>query len=204
MSQRKRTKHIDLAHMRKAFSLKPLAVGVAGVMMTGCADNRQDATIYASLDECKSANPDAAAKCDAAYQTAVEEAERTSPRFSTANDCEYEFGTNQCRQVETSSGSFFMPFMAGFMVSNLLNQRPYYSQPLYTSFSRNSPFRSRWVTANGQVFDGDIRKRNYKVSPSVYKAKPTVTRTMSRGGFGSSVRAKSSWGSSSRAGGWGG
>ena len=96
-----------------------------------------------------------------------------------------------------------MPFMAGFMVSQLLSPRPYYSQPIYTSYSPYSPFRSKWVTADGYVFDGDIRKRNYKVSPSVYKPKPTVTRTVSRGGFGSSVRAKSSWGSSSRSGSWG-
>jgi uncharacterized protein YgiB involved in biofilm formation len=54
------------------------------------------------------------------------------------------------------------------------------------------------------VFDGDIRKRNYRVNKDVYKPKPTVNRTMKRGGFGSSVRAKSSWGSSGRKGGWGG
>ena len=94
-------------------------------------------------------------------------------------------------------------FLTGFMVSQLLSPRPYYSQPIYTSYSPYSPFRSKWVTADGYVFDGDIRKRNYKVSPSVYKPKPTVTRTVSRGGFGSSVRAKSSWGSSSRSGSWG-
>ena len=106
--------------------------------------------------------------------------------------------------VNNSSGSFFMPFMAGYMVSSLLSPNRYYSQPLYTSYSYNSPFRSRWITADGYVFDGDIRKRKYRVNKDVYKPKPTVNRTMKRGGFGSSVRAKSSWGSSSRKGGWGG
>lgn len=204
MTQQKRTKQINLRQMRKAFALKPLAVGIAGVFVTACADDLQDAQIYTSLDECKRDFPDAIERCEAAYETAVEEASRTSPRFGSEYDCEYEFGANQCRYVETNNGSFFMPFMAGFMVSQLLSPKRYYSQPLYTSYSPYSSFRSRWVTADGNVFDGDIRKRNYRVRPDVYKPKPTVTRTMSRGGFGSSVRAKSSWGSSSRSGGWGG
>lgn len=199
----KRSHHIDLKRMRKAFSLKPLAVGVAGIMASGCADDRQEAQIYTSVQDCKNDMPDAIAECEAAYQKAQEEALRTSPRFNSEYDCEYEFGPNQCRQVQSNGGSFFMPFMAGFMVSQLLSPGPYYSQPMYTSYSRYSPFRSRWITADGYVFDGDIRKRNYRVKPSVYKPKPTVTRTVSRGGFGSSVRAKSSWGSSSRSGSWG-
>ena len=200
----KRTKHINLNSMRKGFNVKPLALGVASVILSGCGGEKEDATIYTSLEDCKQDFPDAVERCEAAYQTAVDEAMRTSPRFSSEYDCEYEFGPNQCQYVNNSSGSFFMPFMAGYMVSSLLSPSRYYSQPLYTSYSYNSPFRSRWVTADGYVFDGDIRKRKYRVNKSVYKPKPTVNRTMKRGGFGSSVRAKSSWGSSSRKGGWGG
>ena len=200
----KRTKHINLNSMRKGFNVKPLALGVASVILSGCGGEKEDATIYTSLEDCKQDFPDAVERCEAAYQTAVDEAMRTSPRFSSEYDCEYEFGPNQCQYVNNSSGSFFMPFMAGYMVSSLLSPSRYYSQPLYTSYSYNSPFRSRWITADGYVFDGDIRKRKYRVNKSVYKPKPTVNRTMKRGGFGSSVRAKSSWGSSSRKGGWGG
>ena len=200
----KRTKHINLNNMRKGFNVKPLALGVASVILSGCGGEKEDATIYTSLEDCKQDFPDAVERCEAAYQTAVDEAMRTSPRFSSEYDCEYEFGPNQCQYVNNSSGSFFMPFMAGYMVSSLLSPSRYYSQPLYTSYSYNSPFRSRWITADGYVFDGDIRKRKYRVNKSVYKPKPTVNRTMKRGGFGSSVRAKSSWGSSSRKGGWGG
>jgi len=181
-----------------------LALGVASVILSGCGAEKEDATIYTSLEDCKQDYPGAVERCEAAYQTAVDEAMRTSPRFSSEYDCEHEFGPNQCQQVNNGGGSFFMPFMAGYMVSSLLSPSRYYSQPLYTSYSYNSPFRSRWITADGYVFDGDIRKRNYRVNKDVYKPKPTVNRTMKRGGFGSSVRAKSSWGSSSRKGGWGG
>lgn len=200
----KRSKHINLSRMRKTFSVKPLALGVASVMLSACGAEREEAKIYTSIDDCKQDYPDALEKCEAAYKTAADEALRTSPRFNSEYDCEYEFGPNQCRNVNTNGGSFFMPFMAGYMVSSLLSPNRYYSQPLYTSSSYNSPFRSRWITADGHVFDGDIRKRNYRVSKDQLKPKPTVNRTMKRGGFGSSVRAKSSWGSSSRKGGWGG
>ncbi|WP_269519192.1 DUF1190 family protein [Alteromonas sp. BMJM2] len=200
----KRSKYINLSRMRKTFSVKPLALGVASVMLSACGAEREEAKIYTSIDDCKLDYPDALEKCEAAYKTAADEALRTSPRFNSEYDCEYEFGPNQCRNVNTSGGSFFMPFMAGYMVSSLLSPNRYYSQPLYTSSSYNSPFRSRWITADGHVFDGDIRKRNYRVSKDQLKPKPTVNRTMKRGGFGSSVRAKSSWGSSSRKGGWGG
>lgn len=205
MTTRKRSTSIRLSRMRKSFALRPLALGVASVFLSACGGERQDSVIYTTLDECIEDNPaSAAATCRAAYEEALAEATRTGPKFATQPDCEHEFGSNQCRAVETNTGSFFMPFMAGYMVSNLLSPSRYYYQPLYTSYSPYSPFRMRWAMADGTVFDGDIRKRKYRVRSSTYDKKPTVSRTIKRGGFGSSVRAKSSWGSSSRKSGWGG
>ena len=91
--------------------MKPLALGVASVILSGCGGEKEDATIYTSLEDCKQDFPDAVERCEAAYQTAVDEAMRTSPRFSSEYDCEHEFGPNQCQYVNNSSGSFFMPFM---------------------------------------------------------------------------------------------
>jgi len=199
----KRSKSINLAGMRKSFSVKPLALGVAAIFLSACGDKQQEAAVFTSVDDCTNANPEFAEKCKTAYEEAIKEAERTGPKYNTQRDCESEFGNNQCNVVRNESGSFFMPFMAGYMLSNLMSPRGYSSQPMFTSFSRNSSYRSRWVGADGQDF-GDNRRRTMRVSEKALKPKPTVNKTISRGGFGSSVRAKSSWGSSSKKGGWGG
>lgn len=201
MSQQKRSKIVNLPRMRKFFAVKPLAVGVAGVFLSACSDNRQDAVIYQTIDDCVDDNPGAATQCEAAYEQALAEAYRTGPKFNSMDDCQYEFGPNQCQYVQGNSGSFFMPFMAGYMVSSLLSPR-YYYQPMYTSYSRYSPMRYRWMAADGYDY-GDLRRKHFKVGSNAYKPKPTVNKTMKRGGFGSSVRAKSSWGSSKK-GSWGG
>lgn len=198
---RKRSLSINLSRMRKQFRPKPLALGIAAVFISACSDNRQDAQVYVSPQECEEDNPGFAEQCETAYQQALIEAERTAPKYRSEYDCEYEFGANQCRYVERDSGSFFMPFMAGYMLSNLMSPRYHYS-PLFTSYSRYSPYRNRWIGSDGHVF-GDYNRKSFKVRSDTFKPKPTVSRTIKRGGFGSSVRAKSSWGKSgSRS--WGG
>ena len=198
----KRSKSINLTSMRKSFSVKPLALGVAAIFLSACGD-KQEATVFTSVSDCTNANPASAEQCKTAYDDALKEAERTGPKYNSQSDCESEFGSNQCTTVRSQSGSFFMPFMAGYMLSNLMSPRGYYSQPMFTSYSRNSSYRNRWIGADGYDF-GDNRRRTMRVSEKSLKPKPTVSKTMSRGGFGSSVRAKSSWGSSSKKGGWGG
>lgn len=197
----KRSSGINLNRMRKAFTAKPIAIGVSSVMLAACSDDRQEALFFASLDECQGQYPQYSTTCELAYRQAVEEAARTSPKFNSENDCEHEFGDNQCVPYRASNGnSWFMPFMAGYMISGMMSKR-YYSAPLFTSYSYHSPNRYRWMSSDGYVY-GDYRMRKKKVSPKAFTPKPTVTRTIKRGGFGSSVRAKSSWGSSR--GGWGG
>ncbi len=200
-STSKRSQLINLARMRKYFAPRPIALSVAAIMLTACGD-QQEATIYTNEADCADANPGHEAECKAAFEQAVADAERTAPKYNSMSDCEYEFGYDRCRAVNNSSGSFFMPFMAGYMLSNLLSPGPYYSQPMFTSYSRYSPYRNQWITTDGRSY-GNLSNRHYRVDKDVFKPKPTVNRTMKRGGFGSSVRAKSSWGSSSR-GGWGG
>ncbi|MCY7294485.1 DUF1190 domain-containing protein [Alteromonas sp. a30] len=201
MIHQKRSAQINLGRMRKVFAPKPLSLGVASIMLTACGDNREQAMIFTNLQDCVSQMPEQAEQCELAYRNALEEAQRTAPKYAEQSACEYEFGAGQCTSYRSNDGnSWFMPFMAGYMLSNLSSSR-YYSSPVFTSYSRYSPYRYRWISADGYEY-GDIRKRRVKVSKKAFSPKPTVSKTIKRGGFGSSVRAKSSWGSSR--GGWGG
>ncbi len=203
LTSKKRTSYINLTRMRKAFKPKPIAVGVTSIFLAACSDNREQAMVFTSLADCINQSPEKADQCEAAYQSAVDEATRTSPKYSNIRECESEFGAQQCIPYQNgngSGGSWFMPLMAGYMIGGMMSPR-YYSSPLFTSHSRRSSLRNRWITADGRDY-GDFRSRSFKVKKKAFEPKPTVNRTIKRGGFGSSVRAKSSWGSSR--GGWGG
>ncbi|KLV09816.1 MULTISPECIES: DUF1190 family protein [Photobacterium] len=204
----KRSKNVVLASMRKNWrpaSAVPVTVAFASFALSGCSDNGQEATIYETLKDCESDNPSYTQECKAAYQNALDEAARTAPKYNSRYDCESEFGANAC--VQSQSNNWFMPAMAGFMFGRMMDRdRGYYSQPMFSSYYPGSTFYNRWTTADGYDY-GNSRYKKSKVivSRDHMKPKPTVTRTISRGGFGSTVAAKSSWSSSSRSSGsWGG
>ncbi|MET1219691.1 MAG: DUF1190 domain-containing protein [Glaciecola sp.] len=201
MEQQKRSASISLPRFRKWFAVKPVAVGVAAVLLSACGDDPLEANLYRTVDECTDDYPDFLNECSFAYREAVMEAERVAPKFSNEYDCEYEFGDDNCQFIQNRNGSFFMPFMAGFMLSRFLDddididlkkkkKKRYYSQPLFTSYSRRSNLRNKWFTADGQSYGG-LHKRSTKVYASAYKPKPLVARTLSRGGFGKSVARSS-------------
>lgn len=189
------------SRLRKYFAVKPLAVGVAVVLLSGCGEEPEVADIYRSLGECTDVNPGFFEECEYAYESAVQDAVRTAPKFSNERDCEYDFGENRCEYVSNENGSFFMPFMAGFMMSRMLfnddfdfkkkKKKRYYSQPLFTSFSRRSSLRNQWFDASGKSFGG-LHKRATRVYSNDFASKPTSSRTIKRGGFGKAVAARSS------------
>lgn len=199
----KRTRTINLERMRKVvgsrFVLRPLALGVAAAL-AGCAP-KEEVKVVSSIDDCVNNTELDQQQCEAAYQKALAEAERTGPKYQSRGLCETEF--DSCR--ETAGGGFWMPLMTGFMVGNMLNDRDRrygYYNPVYRYSRAHSNYYNRLMTADGQVI-GRYGQASYTVDRSTTKPKPTVTRTVSRGGFGSVASAKSSWGGG-RSGGWGG
>jgi uncharacterized protein YgiB involved in biofilm formation len=185
--------------LRKSFALKPLAAVIGILALSACGDSTpQTATIYTTLAECKEQNPDQASACETAFAEANQEAERTAPRYNSEADCEHDFGAERCRHYGhvNGTGGWFSPFLAGFLFSRVLGPS-YYPHPFFMSTSPFNPNSYRWSGADGADF-GDVRDRTVRTDRKALKPKPTVNTTISRGGFGSSVRAKSSWGSSSK------
>ncbi|MFV8783748.1 DUF1190 domain-containing protein [Microbulbifer sp. SA54] len=199
MSRIKRTRTINLEQMRKAtsrnFVLRPVALGIVAALM-GCA-SKEEVKVVASVEDCVDNTELNREQCEAAYQQALKEAERTGPKYDARHLCEAEFGN--CRE----SGGFWLPLMTGFMVGQMLDRdRHYYYNPVYRYSNPYSSHYDRLMTADGNVV-GRSGKTSYTVPKSVTKPKPTVTKTVSRGGFGAVASAKSSWGGG-RSGGWGG
>ena len=221
----KRSKSINLATMRKSttatvelvdavsasmdpsdnkgsFVRHPLSVAIAAtISLSACSSGTQEAAVYRSIDDCNDSNPGQKEACQLAFENAEKEAERTAPKYRSQRDCEDEFGYDRCRRHSSSSG-VFMPMMAGFMIGRMLNGGRYSYNPMFTSYSRHSPYYGNWVGADGRDYGSRYNSR-VRTKKSTFDKKPTVTKTMSRGGFGSRAAAASSW-SGSRSSGWGG
>ncbi|TLU61501.1 DUF1190 domain-containing protein [Thalassotalea litorea] len=201
----KRSQSINLSRMRKVSTsklVKPLAV-VAGVTTLTACGNDQEAIVYKDLDHCIGSNPELEQQCETAYQNALKEAQQSGPKYPRKPLCEEEFGSGRCYQYSMNNGqSVFVPLMAGFLFSQYMDNR-YRSAPLYTSYSYHSPFYGYWSSVDGHKY-GRARYGKTKVNKKAFDAKPKVTRTISRGGFGSKVAASSSFRGSSSRGGWGG
>jgi uncharacterized protein YgiB involved in biofilm formation len=190
----KRSSILDLTLLRKRariFVLAPISLAV----ITGCTGGaKEEVNFVASVDECASTTTLSEAECEAAYQEAVKDANATAPRYQNERDCTAEFGSCESR------GGFFMPFMAGYIVSGLVrdsmggNRRFNSSYPTYI-YRGGGQYRNKIMTSDGFVV-GSPGKSSYRMPKEALKSKPAVTRTISRGGFGASASAKSNWGSS--------
>ncbi|MCD9478984.1 DUF1190 domain-containing protein [Photobacterium phosphoreum] len=202
----KRSSHIHRNQMRKSnqyHNWAPITIVALGatIVLTGCNDNDTLAqTQYDSLQDCinaDSSNPKQVEMCATAYQQAVDAA----PKFDSESDCQSS-GTDNCRQIQGSNNnSYWVPALAGFIVGRMMdNGRHYSSQPIYYPSSRRTSDMDQWDrNQNNRYKESTSQRYNNK-----YKnEKPAVSRTISRGGFGSKASAKSSWGGS-RSRGWGG
>ena len=163
----KRTKNINHSSFRKSWSarhLTPVALAVTAVfMLAGCEKSDETVSLYQNADDCSAANPGKAAECTTAYTNAVKEAERTAPKYATREDCVAEFGEGQCQQTPAqagvapenqaqaqSSGSFWMPLMAGYMMGRLMGGGMAAQQPLFSSKNPASPAYGQYTDASGK------------------------------------------------------
>ena len=202
----KRTKSIRHASFRKNWSarhLTPVALAVATVfMLAGCQKSDETVSLYQNADDCSAANPGKSAECTTAYNNALKEAERTAPKYATREDCVAEFGEGQCQQApaqagmapenqaqaQQSSGSFWMPLMAGYMMGRLMGGGAGFAQqPLFSSKNPASPAYGKYTDATGKNYGAAQPGRTMTVPKTAMAPKPATTTTVTRGGFGESV-----------------
>ena len=203
----KRTKTINHASFRKnwgARHLTPVALAITAVfMLAGCEKTDETVSMYQNADDCSSANPGKSAECTASYNNALKEAERTAPKYASREDCVAEFGEGQCQQAPAqagmapenqaqaqSSGSFWMPLMAGYMMGRMMSGGMQ-QQPLFSSKNSRSPAYGQYTDASGKGYGAAQSGRTMNVPKTAMAPKPATTSTVTRGGFGESVAKQS-------------
>lgn len=132
--RRKRSKRAALVLMVPASSL----------LMTACAPHVQDVGVYSTAQECQQANPDQAQQCDTDFQEAAALHPQVAPKYVTREECEQDFGAANCEPAPErhANGSFFMPFMMGYMSSRLLGT-PFVGQQAPGAGSTIPPLQDR-------------------------------------------------------------
>ncbi|GHL75461.1 membrane protein [Escherichia coli] len=161
-------------------------------------------SLYQNADDCSAANPGKSAECTTAYNNALKEAERTAPKYATREDCVAEFGEGQCQQApaqlvwhqktaqaQQSSGSFWMPLMAGYMMGRLMGGGAGFAQqPLFSSKTQPARLTVNIPTRRVKTM-AQRSSRTMTVPKTAMAPKPATTTTVTRGGFGESVAKQS-------------
>jgi uncharacterized protein YgiB involved in biofilm formation len=157
----------------------------AGMSLSACdsTPDFNDAQ-FTSVAECVKAGFDAPV-CEAGYNTAALEYQKSAPKFNTLKSCEQEWGSDHCAPANTpgtsaSTGSVFMPMLAGFVISQALQRRYYEGGNIsyyggYGGYAGSPIYRNR--TGGTVVVDrsgGAVRSMPVNVN----------THTVSRSGFG--------------------
>ncbi|SEM73432.1 Uncharacterized conserved protein YgiB, involved in bioifilm formation, UPF0441/DUF1190 family [Loktanella fryxellensis] len=167
-------------------------LGAAAFALSACQDEEVEASAFPDLQACQQAAASgtvlfSAADCDATFQEALVEYERSAPRYDDQALCEEQHGGGCVAQEGTGGGggSIFMPLMAGYLIGNMLNGNRAATQPLYRDNT------GRYATAGGStVLNGN--RGTTRLSPDSFRAAPAAAAPMTRasvnatGGFGSS------------------
>ena len=225
--------HPDLMQKRALGNLPPgtvkplvIATALTTLAFTGCSQSQQvtvepsDVQTYKTVDDCVASGEHSQSQCSKAYNDAMSESQRYGPRFQSLSDCEAQFGDDQCtrfNQTQNSSHGIFGPLFAGFVIARVLDGiggPSYRNYPIYWHRSRYGD--NDYVFGDGTIL-GSVNRSHYRIDTSTieygkpkssFKTKPavtkSVTKTVSKGGFGSSSSARSSWGSGYKSSGWGG
>ena len=171
----------------KSWSSKSAALmmSVSLFALTACEEPKVDAFVFESLDQCKSDAVASSDQCESSFAEAQTQHAAVAPKYSTAADCQADFGAEKCEEAPyktSSGGSVFMPLMMGYMMGSMMGggRSSMMSQPLYKSAKSPNSFRTAENQNVGSKTGGT------KVARSATSRPTFKSSTRSRGGFGSS------------------
>lgn len=178
--------------MKRSKTAALLMMGAAPLLLTACDSEKTREGLYTSVEACVAQTNDRYT-CQQAFDQAKKQAEVGSPRYASREECLAAHGAGQCEQRSDASGhSFFMPFMTGFLMSQMLRggqSAAVGGAPAY----RDSA--GRWQRPASPAAGGIYRGGTAGATAMVpVNAQANVAPTIRRGGFGSSSDSRGSSG----------
>lgn len=174
--------------MNRRRTIKFSLLAATALTLAACGEAKQDALTYDSVESCINAGQQSADVCRSEFAKAQQRHKEVAPRYADERACYSEFGQNRCTQQRTSSGSFWLPFMVGYMLAPRGGFGSVYSQPLYRTRSNPGGF----TTAGGGQVGAVSPDGRSKVAKSQVSQPRARTRTVARGGFGARARSAGS------------
>jgi len=170
------------------------SIAVTGLALSGCAGDPPGEVLFTSVDQCVADGMNQQV-CEAGYQDAMQAHLAAAPRFDGLAACEAEYGEGQCTAAPVAAngggggGGFFMPFLAGYMMSSAINNLTDYGN--YRRLRQNEGYgygttpiyRNR---AGQTLTPGRAGANGAVVAPGRQTMQPVNvnTRTVARQGFG--------------------
>lgn len=173
--------------MRRWNSISVAALmSVSAIALSACEEPKVDAAIFDSLQQCINEPGMLREDCEKKYAEAKSQHAAVAPKYTSAQDCQADFGVGQCEQApyrSSTGGSIFMPLMMGYMMGSMIGGRGFSSaQPLYRSAGDPKTYRTADNRKAGATTGRTKVARSATSRPSVKSS------TIRRGGFGSSGR----------------
>ena len=161
-------------------------MGVSAIALSACEEPKVDAAIFDSVQQCVNEPGMMREDCEKRYAEAKSQHASVAPKYTSATDCQADFGAGQCEEAPfrtQGGGSVFMPLMMGYMMGSMIGGRGFgNSQPLY----RTAKDRNTYRTADNQK--AGTKTGRTQVARSATSRPSFKSSTIKRGGFGSSGR----------------
>jgi len=153
-------------------------LAAAGLTLSGCeSEPAIEPARFTTISECTSAGFDLEL-CKGGFEDAKKAYGATTPQFKSQAECEKEWGESSCapQQASSGTGSVFMPMFAGFVLSQMMQQR-YYNTGSYGGGYVGSPiYRGRG--------GNPVTLERSNTGKAIATPVNVNTTTVSRSGFG--------------------
>lgn len=198
MSKMKRSRRLALTTLMATASVNIVACGARAPepltwdqpAQVAEAEEAVEAVSYADPAACKAADEVPDSECDSGWLNAQNNHEANGPRFGDKAACEAEYGEGRCETRTSGGSSFFMPFLAGMVLSRALGGGGYYGG---TGLYRDRLGRMATPHGGPGAVSRDPSTGRLRVARSAVEPTPSVrpaptradsgSRAVSRGGF---------------------